>query len=219
MLGDFWKEKEKHPFHLFSLSPQTILFEPSFFSLILRFYFTMVLDRYFMLFFIFPWPLNYNHASWCAKFCAHSLLSWFWLNFIFPFFEFMGSCMTTSNGPQSTQVNEELPSESSLVLTLMQHLCGENLKRRKVHLRFEVEPCWTWYYCIFSNFHTVVILLQIEPTSSDELETIYEGCYEIEDTFIFAWFSIFGVGCYRWLCSLICQLLFNNKVDYLICTI
>jgi hypothetical protein len=64
-----------------------------------------------------------------------------------------------------------------------------------------------------------MILLQVDPTSSDEPEIIYEGFYEIEDTSIFAWSSIFGVGHYRWLCGLIHQLFPNNKEDYLVCTI
>jgi hypothetical protein len=64
-----------------------------------------------------------------------------------------------------------------------------------------------------------VILLQVDPVSNDELETVYKGIYEIEDTSIFAWFSIPGVGHYRWLHGLIHQLLLNNKVDYLFCTI
>ncbi len=34
------------PFHFFSFSPQQILLKPSFFPLILNFYFTMVLGRY-----------------------------------------------------------------------------------------------------------------------------------------------------------------------------
>jgi hypothetical protein len=37
--------KGETSFHLFSLSPQQILFKPSFFPLILRFYFTMVIGR------------------------------------------------------------------------------------------------------------------------------------------------------------------------------
>jgi hypothetical protein len=51
MLGGLWKEKEKGNYAvvLFSFSPQQILFKP-FFSLILSFYFTMVLDCYFMAF-------------------------------------------------------------------------------------------------------------------------------------------------------------------------
>jgi hypothetical protein len=32
---------------------------------------------------------------------------------------------------------------------------------------------------------TLVILLQVNPAFGDELEIVYEGCYEIEDTFIF----------------------------------
>jgi hypothetical protein len=32
-----------------------------------------------------------------------------------------------------------------------------------------------------------MILLQVDPTFGDELETIYEGCYEIKNTSIFAW--------------------------------
>jgi hypothetical protein len=40
-------------FHLFPLSPQQILLKPSFFSLILRFYFTMVLGRYLHISFLF----------------------------------------------------------------------------------------------------------------------------------------------------------------------
>jgi len=42
-----------------------------------------------------------------------------------------------------------------------------------------------------------VILLQVDLVSGNELEIIYEGCYEIEDTFIFAWFSILDVRHYR----------------------
>jgi hypothetical protein len=42
MLGGFWKKKEKHPFHLFSLSTPTNFTSTFFFPLILRFCFTMV---------------------------------------------------------------------------------------------------------------------------------------------------------------------------------
>ncbi len=85
--------------------------------------------------------------------------------------------------------------------------------------RLEVEPLRTWYYYIFSNSRALVILLQVDPTSSDEPKTICEGCYEIEDIFIFAWSSIPNVGHYRWLRSLICRLPPNNKADYLVRTI
>ncbi len=30
-------------------------------------------------FFIFPWPINYNHTSRCNKSSTHSLPIWFWL--------------------------------------------------------------------------------------------------------------------------------------------
>jgi hypothetical protein len=84
---------------------------------------------------------------------------------------------------------------------------------------FEVNPPRTWYYCIFPNSHTLVILLQVDPTSGDELETFYEGCYEIEDNSIFAWFSIFNVEHYHWLHGPIHQLLLNSKANYLVHTI
>ncbi len=46
-----------------------------------------------------------------------------------------------------------------------------------------------------------MILWQVDPTSGDEPETIYEGYYEIKDIFIFAWSLVLGVGHYRWLRS------------------
>ncbi len=69
----------------------------------------------------------------------------------------------------------------------------------RAHL--QVDPLRAWYYRISPNFCTLMILLQVNPTSSDELETICEGCYETKDTFIFAWSLIPGVGHYRWLRS------------------
>ncbi len=64
-----------------------------------------------------------------------------------------------------------------------------------------------------------MILLQIDLISRDEPKTICEGCYKTKDTSIFAWSLIFSVGHYRWLCSLIRQLLLNSKADYLVHTI
>jgi hypothetical protein len=46
--------------------------------LILRFYFTIVLDHYFAYFLFFPWPINYNHSSRNIKSFTHSSPSWFW---------------------------------------------------------------------------------------------------------------------------------------------
>ncbi len=45
----------------------------------------MVLDRYLCLFFRFPWPINYNHASRCNKSSTHPLSIWFWLKIYFSF--------------------------------------------------------------------------------------------------------------------------------------
>jgi hypothetical protein len=64
-----------------------------------------------------------------------------------------------------------------------------------------------------------VILLQVDPAFGDELETVCEGCYETEDTSIFAWSSVPGVGHYRWLRGPICRLPLNGKANYLVCTI
>jgi hypothetical protein len=101
-------------------------------------------------------------------------------------------------------VNEELVPKSSLDLTLMQHLHDEDFEQRKMCARFEVDSLRAWYYCISLNFCTLVILLQIDLISSDELEIVCEGCYEIEDTSIFVWSSNLGVGHYCWLHRPIC---------------
>ncbi len=83
----------------------------------------------------------------------------------------------------------------------------------------EVEPPRAWYYRISSNSRTLVILLQVDPASGGEPETVYEGCYKIEDTSIFAWSSVPDVGHYCWLCGPIRRLPPNSKADYLVCTI
>jgi len=101
------------------------------------------------------------------------------------FFEIMASRIITSYRPQAAQANEEPPSESSLDLTLTQHLHDEKPEPQEVCARLEVEPPRAWYYHISPNYRTLVILLQVDPASSDELETVCEGCYEIEDTSIF----------------------------------
>jgi hypothetical protein len=102
---------------LLTFFPNTLIWT-LIFSYILRFYFIMVLDHDFTPFLLFLWPINYNHTFGCTKFSTYSLLSWFWLKIFFPFLDFMGSCMTVSYECQTAQVNEELPSESSLNLTL-----------------------------------------------------------------------------------------------------
>jgi hypothetical protein len=116
-------------------------------------------------------------------------------------------------------VNEELLSKSFLNLTLTQHPRDEDLELQKVCACLEIEPLRTRYYRISPNSRTLVILLQVDPTFSDELETVYKGCYETENISIFAWSSVFDVEHYRWLRSPICQLPPNNKANYLVCTI
>ncbi len=119
--------------------------------------------------------------------------------------------MTMSYELQATQVNEESPRESSLDLTLTQHIHDEIPKLWEVHFRFKVEPFWTWYYHIYLNFWMLVILLQVDSDSSDEPKFVYEGFYEIEKTSIFAQSSIpmldTIVGCKVWFidCLLIAQ--------------
>jgi hypothetical protein len=142
-----------------------------------------------------------------------------WLKISSLFLEIMVSRMATSYELQVMQVNEESAPKSSLDLTLMQHPRDEDPKPREVHACLEVDPLRTCYYRISPNFRTLVILLQVNPASSDESEIICEGYYKIEDTSIFAWSSIFGIGHYRWLRSPIRQLLPNSKADYLVHTI
>jgi hypothetical protein len=139
---------------------------------------------------------------------------------IFTFFlVIMASHTSTSYRPQAAQANEEPPSESSLDLTLTQHPRDEEPEPRKVRARLEVEPLRAWYYHISPNSRTLVILLQVDPASGDEPEIVSEGCYEIEDTSIFAWSSVPGIGHYRWLRGPIRRLPPNSKADYLVCTI
>jgi hypothetical protein len=88
-----------------------------------------------------------------------------------------------------------------------------------VRARLEVEPPRAWYYRISPNSRTLVILLQVDPASGDEPETVYEGYYETEDTSIFAWSSVPSVGHYCWLRGPICLLPPNSKADYLVRTI
>ncbi len=85
--------------------------------------------------------------------------------------------------------------------------------------RLEVEPPQAWYYRISLNSRTLVILLQVDPASGDEPEIVCEGCYETEDTSIFAWSSVPGVGHYRWLRGPIRRLPPNSKANNLVRTI
>jgi hypothetical protein len=131
----------------------------------------------------------------------------------------MVSCTITSYGPQAAQANEEPPLESSLDLTLTQHSRDEKPEPREVRARLEVEPPRAWYYRISPNSRTLVILLQVDPAFDDEPETVCEDYYETEDTSVFAWSSVPGVGHYRWLHDPIRRLSPNSKADYLVRTI
>jgi hypothetical protein len=59
---------------------------------------------------------------------------------IFFSLEIMALHMAMSYWPQATQVNEELPLESILNLTLTQHPRDEDPELREVHACLEVEP-------------------------------------------------------------------------------
>jgi hypothetical protein len=131
----------------------------------------------------------------------------------------MTSRTIASYGPQAAQANEEPPLESSLDLTLTQHPRDEEPEPCEVRARLEIEPPRAWYYRISPNSRTLVILLQVNLASGDEPEIVCEGCYETEDTSIFAWSSIPGVGHYRWLHGPIRRLPPNSKADYLVRTI
>jgi hypothetical protein len=73
-----------------------------------------------------------------------------------------------------------------------------------VRVRLEIDPPQAWYYCISLNFRTLVILLRVNPTFGDEPKIVCEGCFEIEDTSIFAWSLVPGIRHYRWLHGPIC---------------
>jgi hypothetical protein len=87
-----------------------------------------------------------------------------------------------------------------------------------------VHLSWSWtpsslVLLYFSKFRTLVILLQVNLASGDELEIVCEDYYKTKDTFIFAWSSVPSVGHYRWLHGLIRRLPPNSKADYLVRTI
>ncbi len=68
--------------------------------------------------------------------------------------------------------NEKTPPESSLNLTLTQHPCDEN-------------PLRALYYHISPNFHTLMILLQVDPAFGDQPETVRKSFYETQNISIF----------------------------------
>jgi hypothetical protein len=82
-----------------------------------------------------------------------------WLKISSLFLEIMASCMATFYGFQVAQMNKEPAPESSLDLTLTQHPCDEDPTSREVRGCLEVNPLRTWYYRIYPNSCTLVILL------------------------------------------------------------
>ncbi len=101
---------------------------------------------------------------------------------------------------------------------MTQHPCDEDPESQEVRTCLEVDPSRAWYNHISLNSRTLVILLQVNPTFGDEPETVCEGCYKTEDTSIFAWFSILGIGHYHWLRGLIRRLSPNSKANYIVRT-
>jgi hypothetical protein len=63
---------------------------------------------------------------------------WLKISSLFPLK--LALCMAMSYGPQIPQVNEEPAPESSLDLTLTQHLHDENLEPQEVHVQLEADP-------------------------------------------------------------------------------
>jgi hypothetical protein len=61
-------------------------------------------------------------------------------NLFLPLLEIMASRMVSSYEPQAAQANEEPPPESSLDLTLTQHLRNEEPELWEVRARLEIEP-------------------------------------------------------------------------------
>jgi hypothetical protein len=87
-----------------------------------------------------------------------------------------------------------------------------------------VRLSWSWTPSSLVLLHFFKLshlgdLVTSRPAFNDEPETFCEGCYEIENTSIFVWFSVLGVGHYRWLHSPICRLPLNSKANYLVFTI
>jgi len=206
------KKKSSFSFHF--IFPLTNFTQTFIFSFDLKLLFYHGSRPLLMHFFPFPCPINYDRVFWCHTSFPHSLPIWFWLKIYFPFLEIMVLHMATFYKPQTAQVNEECISKSSLDLMLTQHPRDEDPNLWKVCARLEVNPPRTWYYHIFLNSHTLVILLQIDLTYGDEPETIWEGYYETENTSIFTWSSILSVGHYRWLRSWIRHLPPNSKTNY-----
>jgi hypothetical protein len=192
--------EQKTPFHLFHFPPNKFYLNLQFFSFDLIVLLYHGFKPLLMPFFPFLQSINYDCAPQCNKSFTPSLSIWFWLK-IWPFSSPWNYGIAHGHLLRVVIriVNEKPPPESSLDLTLTQHPHDEEPEPWEVHARLEVEPPWTWYYRIYPNSRTLVILLQVDFTSNDEPETVCEGYYEIKDIFIFAWSWVPGIGHYHWL--------------------
>jgi hypothetical protein len=108
------KRRRRNAFSPFSTSPNKFELNLHFFSFDFKVLFSNGSRPLLMHFLSFPWPINYNHASWCNNSSTHSLLIWFWVNISFLSLEIMALCMGMSFGPQAAQVNEEPAPNLSL---------------------------------------------------------------------------------------------------------
>jgi hypothetical protein len=146
----------------------------------------------------FLWSINYNYASQCNKSSTHSLPIWLkiedFFSFLWNYGVVYGHILWASSCISEWKIASEIISRFDIDT-------NEDLKPWQLRICLEVDPPWVWYYRIFLNFLTLVILLQVDLVSGDEPKTVCEGYYETKDTFIFAWFSIVSVGHYRWLCG------------------
>ncbi len=169
---------------------------------------------------IFPsFSLTYKLQSHISKYQVfHALIAKSILIKIF-FLNSWRCAWLWSYGPQTTQMNEK--ASLGIILrfdTNLAPLWWKSWTMRGVP-SFQ---SWTPLNLVLSNFFKLLYLgdlFQIDHTFGNEFEIVYESFYKIENTSIFAWFSILDIGHYCWLHNLICRLPLNNKVDYLIFTI
>jgi hypothetical protein len=143
----------------------------------------------------FLWSINYDYAFQCNKSSTPSLSTWFWLKNLFLSFPWNydiahGHLLRAPSRTSEWRTTFGVISGFELNVT---SLWWKTWNSRGARSSWSWTPR-TWYYRIFSNFHTLVILLQVDLVSSDEPETICEGCYETKYTSIFAWSSVRGVG-------------------------
>jgi hypothetical protein len=217
VVNGMWRKNNFSPLSTF---PPTNLLKPSIFSFDLKVLLYHGYRPSFTHFFSFPWFINYDYASQCNKSSTLSLSIWFWLK-IWIFSSLWNCGVAHGHILRAPSCTSEWRTTFGVISRFDRNITSlwwRFWTSKSARLSWSWTP-WTWYYRISLNFCTLVKLLQVDPAFGDELETICEGCYETEDTCIFAWSSVPSVGHYCWLCSLICWLPPNSKADYLIRTI